>query len=94
MARYFYGKFILLLICLQSFVNGNVINMRLIHTTERPLNTVNDLYKEGSLKDVLEDLQLKQSPLTSTEDLRQRMELYSQISFSFSAPIVRNLVAR
>lgn len=70
------------------------MNMRLIHTTERPLNTVIDLYLGNSLQNILDDLQLKQSSLSTTDDLRQRMEIFSQISFSFSAPIVRNLVNR
>ena len=53
------------------------MNMRLIHTTERPLNTVIDLYLGNSLTNVLDDLQLKQSALTTPDDLRQRMEKFS-----------------
>jgi len=51
--------------------------MRLVHTTERPLNTVTDLYLGNRLTNVLDDIKLKQSALTTPDDLRQRMEMFS-----------------
>ncbi len=53
------------------------MNMRLIHTTERPLLRVVDLNQKNGLKNLLDDLQLKNSVLTTPEDLRQRMEKFS-----------------
>ncbi len=75
-------------------MNAYTIKLRLIHTTELPLKSAIDLYLGYQLANVLDDLQLKQSTLTTPDDLRLKMEKFSQISFSFSAPIVRNLVNR